>query len=497
MGNLQNMATDRKQNILIIDDDLLFCDMISQHLADINLNAIAVNTAADGLKVCAQQDVDIVLLDQKLPDGEGKDLCPSILSYNEQCKIIFITAHPSFENAVEAVRVGAHDYLPKPFELDELTFTINRALKTIDLEKFKQVQTYRNIREQEENILVGKEGGLKDVHHLIEVAADHDAPVLITGETGTGKTMIARSIHYRSSKKESTFISINCAALPENLIEAELFGFEKGAFTGAVTAKKGIFEMAEGGTLCLEEIGELPYHLQSNLLGVLDDGMIKRIGGQTLRPVNVRIIATTNVDLEKAVAAKDFRQDLFYRLSVLRIHIPPLRYRVDDIPQLCRFFMWEMAPASELLLSDEELTRLLDYPWPGNVRELKNVIERSIILRERSEIYPSKLLSTRPARRSYSHPLESRFRLIKNGGDPDLIELEKQYIAYMLDQNHNNHSWTAEALGVSRSTLIRKIKQYGIKPIVSRKTDDGSSEPDDPPISESDADSASYGDFEA
>ena len=241
---------------------------------------------------------------------------------------------------MKALKGGAYDYLTKPFELDELGLTVERAFRTAELEGIEQIQTYRREKEIEEAVLVGGPG-LDETVRLIELAAASESPVLITGETGTGKTLAAQAVHYRSKLASFPFISINCAALPENLIEAELFGYDKGAFTGAVAAKKGIFEMAEGGTLFLDEIGEMPLHLQAKLLSTIEEKTLKRLGSESFRRVNVRIIAATGIDLEKSLG-RTFRKDLYYRLSVIRIHLPPLRERRQDIPALCSTLLKRM-----------------------------------------------------------------------------------------------------------------------------------------------------------
>ena len=247
-----------KKTLLIIDDDRIFCEAVKEYLSGEMAEVLAVHTAAECLNVCSGRRIDVALLDQRLPDEEGYTLCPSILNYNNQTKIIFSTAYPSFDNAVKAIRAGAYDYLSKPFELEELSLAVKQAFRILDLEKVEQFQNYRNDKEIEDTVLIGSRGGLSEVQRLIDAATSVDAPVLITGETGTGKNVVARSIHYSSPVRKAPFISINCAAIPENLIEAELFGHDRGAFTGAAVSRKGIFEMAEGGTLFLDEIGEMP-----------------------------------------------------------------------------------------------------------------------------------------------------------------------------------------------------------------------------------------------
>ena len=441
-----------KKQLLIIDDDPLLCDTVKEALSDLNVQVVAAHTAEIGLRRCKSSSFDIVLLDQKLPDGHGLDWCTPILKCQDHAKIIFITAYPSFENAVQAIKVGAHDYLSKPFELGELRLAVTQALRTLDLERVEQVQRYKNKQEGNRTVLVGHRDGLRDVKRLVDLAANNQSSVLITGETGTGKTLVAKAIHFGGEHAGRAFISVNCAAIPENLMEAELFGYEKGAFTGAVAAKKGIFEMAAGGTLFLDEIGEIPRHLQSKLLGVLDDHQIKPLGGQSFKPVHVRVVAATNADLESAIQDGRFREDLYYRLSVVRIHIPALRERPQDLPDLCRHFIRIIATDSEVTLGVDELRSLSTYPWPGNVRELRNVVERAILLRQGPEIHPSHLLRTKVVPAGAATTLEANPEIMT------LKALEIRHIQSVLTQLDGNYTRTAKALGISRSTLMRKIK---------------------------------------
>ncbi len=451
------------KNLLIIDDDHFFCDLIRASLEEVFIKVIASHTKQEGLQVCQNRQIDVVLLDQKLPDGNGIDLCEPILSAWDQTKILFITAFPSFENAVRALRDGAFDYLSKPLNPEEVVIAVERAVRTLELERFEQVQRYKNKQNLDKNILIGINGDLADTHKLIELSSQNKASVLITGETGTGKSVVAKAIHYYREKSDNTFVGINCAALPENLIESELFGHEKGAFTGALTTKKGLFEMADGGTLFLDEIGEIPLHLQSKLLGILDEKTFRRVGGQCLQRVNVRIVAATNIDLEEAVKQKKFREDLYYRLSVLRIHVPPLRERKNDIAPLSNYFLHKDGGHSSLEMPLMELSNLQQYHWPGNVRELKNIIERSIILQENNQISPSRLLGQ--VHTSNSHSSLSNY----NSDQPlTLAQAEEKHIKKVLLMMDNNHTQTAQALGTSRSTLLRKLKSYQVLQAVSK-----------------------------
>jgi DNA-binding NtrC family response regulator len=451
-----NPELNKKKKLLVIDDDQIYCEAVSDFLAKESVQILIAHTAKDGLEICSREQIDIVLLDQQLPDAEGYTLCPIILKYNERTKIIFATAFPSFENAVKALQAGAHDYLTKPFELEELSLAVEQAFRTTELEGIEQIQTYRREKESEEAVLIGGPG-LAEIVRLVELAAASDSPVLITGETGTGKTLVAKAIHYRGAFASAPFVSINCAALPENLVEAELFGYEKGAFTGAAAAKKGIFEMAEGGTMFLDEIGEMPLHLQAKLLSAIEDKTVRRLGSESCRRINVRIIAATGVDLEQTLG-KTFRKDLYFRLSVIRIHLPPLRERRQDIPQLCAYLLSQMGYRSAVL-SEAEQTLLMQYEWPGNVRELKNILERAVILQRGSALRPSALLETAQSVQTASSPPS----VMTQDGMLTLDELEKLHIQKALDKLSGNLTQTAKTLGISLSTLKRKIKEYGLK----------------------------------
>lgn len=465
-------SSPARYNILIIDDDRLFCDIIRDAFGSRDFSVFTAHSRAEGLNACAAHKMDVVLLDQRLPDSEGHLLCPEIIRCNDETRIIFVTAFPSFDNAVRAIKEGAHDYLSKPFEIGELQLAVQRSLEIMELRRVKQFQSYRFDKERNDSVLVGNFGGRPDIRALIETAAAVESPVLVTGETGTGKNVVARAIHFQDAGKETPFISINCAALPESLIEAELFGHEKGAFTDARNMRKGIFELAKGGTLFLDEIGEMPPHLQSKLLGVLDEGKIRRLGGESFIPVNVRIIAATNADPELMIQEKKFRSDLFYRLSVIRITLPPLRDRLDELPELCDFFIRKMAGERQAYLAPGQIGILRRYSWPGNIRELRNLIERSLLLHH-IQLRPADFLTFSPSAPPLNpisssdaanpvHSINSAAR-VPLFATP-LAELEKKHILATLESFSFNLTRSAQALGVSLSTLKRKIRLYRQKP---------------------------------
>lgn len=449
-----------RKTLLVIDDDRVYGEAIRDYLMSESMEVLLATKASDGLTLCSLKKIDVVVLDQQLPDADGSTLCQPILSYNDQTKIIFATAFPSFDSAVTAIRAGAHDYLSKPFDLEELALAVKQAFRTLELERVEQVQNYRQRRDSEEAVIAGG-AGLAETLRLVDLAATTESPVLITGETGTGKSLIAKAIHYRSKASSLPFISINCAALPENLIEAELFGYEKGAFTGAVSAKRGIFEMAEGGTLFLDEIGEIPLHLQSKLLSAIEEKRVRRLGSESTRPVGARIIAATSIHLEDHLG-KSFRKDLYYRLSVVRIQVPSLRERRQDIPDLCRHLLEQLTGDRDLRLSDAENERLMSYDWPGNVRELRNILERAVLLQKSDGLAPSELLGKAvksPA--ALPHPAAQDVGNDDGGEILSLEEVERRHIERVVARLSGNYTRAAKALGISLSTLKRKMRAIG------------------------------------
>lgn len=455
------------REILVVDDDTLFCDSIKLAFDDEATVVTTANSVREARSHCSDRSFDIVLLDNQLPDGTGLELMPDILAGNDTAKIILATAFPTFDHAVKAIKEGAYDYISKPVDLDELSAAFDRAFQASRLQAVEQVAKYKNDKQKRESVLVGFSKDGARIRDLVERSAASEASVLITGETGTGKNVIAKMIHHLGHGPSSPMITINCAALPETLIESELFGIEKGAFTGATQTKKGLFELAEGGTLFLDEIGEMPATLQAKLLSALEDRKIRRVGGEKERSINVRVIAATNAEPEKAIEGGKFRSDLFYRLSVIRIHIPSLRDRIEDVPELCAHFVDKFAPGRKIRIPEAEMEVLCRYNFPGNVRELKNIIERSLILQEGDMIHPSQLVEVKtelpPTLETVNVGSDSS--LIQNGiaaGMP-LTELEKRYIIAVYEGHGRNLARASNALGISFSTMKRKLHSFGMR----------------------------------
>lgn len=450
MGRSAQTKAGTKATILLVDDDSLLCDALKEYLERDGYYVLIANTLHGAMDHCTRESIDLVLLDEKLPDGDGSAACSDIIHHNPGVKILFITGYPSFEHALCALRQGAHDYLAKPFELEHLLLVMTRLLQVSRLEHLERVETYRTDNDQRRTMLVGGSKAMEGIRSSIALAAQSDVPVLVTGETGTGKTVVARAVHLASHRRQNAFLSISCANLPENLVEAELFGWEKGAYTGAVQARGGLFEFANGGTVFLDEIGDMPLSLQPKLLTVLDDGEVRRVGGVRTKRLNVRVIAATNVDLRRATDVGAFRRDLYFRLNVLEIAIPPLREHPEDIPALCDHFLRMKCHRDNVRqLAAEEYERLVDHNWPGNIRELHNVIERSWIT-DASELRPSRFLDKTHARTEgpAAEQLDST-TLYPRESNTRLASLEKGHIRETLAACDGNRTRAAALLGVS------------------------------------------------
>jgi len=449
-------------SILVIDDKESMRQMLAKTLES---EGFEVDTARDGergLDKAKEKRFDLILTDLKLPKMDGLEVLSSIKDLDPEVAVIVMTAYGTIETAVQAIKQGAFDFLTKPFDVDHLHVLIQRALENRRL-------LAENILLREElahnsgfTEIIGKSEKMKEVTRLVKKVAYSDTTVLLLGESGTGKELFARAIHGLSPRKSGPYVAINCAAIPRELLENELFGSERGAYTGAVTRKMGKFEIAEKGTIFLDEIGDLDIALQAKILRVLQEKRFERLGGTKTINIDVRVIAASNFDLKKAIEKKDFREDLYYRLSVFPIPIPPLRERREDIPELADFFIRKYClemKKEKKALSKEALSLMDKYHWPGNVRELENTIERAIILCEGKKILPEHLAIRLPS--------NSEIRLREGAGLKEVsqyaqAEAERAMILRVLNQTRGNKRKTAEILKIDYTTLFEKIKKYNI-----------------------------------
>ncbi|MGQ9497362.1 MAG: sigma-54-dependent transcriptional regulator [Desulfotomaculales bacterium] len=447
--------------ILVVDDEESVCQMLRDVL---EAEGYAVSTALQPLeafKCLEQEEINAALVDIRMPDMDGLELFARIRDAGYRLPVILITAYGTTDTAIQAMKLGAFDYVLKPFNIEELLLTVKKAVEVDQMAR--QVKALRRelAGEAPEEELIGRSPAMLEVSKEIGRFADTDNTVLITGETGTGKELVAGALHRNSRRREGPFVRINCAAIPENLLESELFGHEKGAFTGATGRKLGKFELAEGGTIFLDEISEMSPAMQSKLLRVLQEKEFDRIGGTRTIRVDVRIIAATNRELAQMVRDGAFREDLYYRLNMVTIRVPPLRERKEDIPLLAEYFVRKAAAREEKPvqgIAPEALDLLVTYDWPGNVRELRNVCERAVILARGPVILPEDLPpSLQPEFRPDTGfaPRGATLREI-------LDDVERSVILRTLREHNYNRSKTAQALGINRRTLYNKLKEYGL-----------------------------------
>jgi len=456
--------------ILVVDDEPNYLVVLSELLKEEGFEVVTAQRGEDGLKVVEETDLDLVITDMRMPGMDGLELLKAIKSFNKDLPVVMITAFGEVEKAVVAMKAGAYNYLAKPFNNDELLLNIRKAIEHYTLLR-------ENLRLRDEArvrygfaSIVGKNARMQEIYQLIEKVAPTPASVLITGESGTGKELVARAIHINSPREKAPFISVNCAALPETLLESELFGHERGAFTGATSMRKGRFELADTGTLFLDEIGDIPLPLQAKLLRVLQERSFERVGGSRPINVNVRIITATNRDLKDEVDEGRFREDLYYRLNVLHIHLPPLRERADDIPMLTDHFINKFAKMlnkPKLRISGEALRYLAGLPWEGNVRELENTIERAAILCsgdviQTEDVHPDVAGSKMEANWAPDGDFE-KF-LPANLPLPEVLNgVEEQMIKRALQDAHFVQARAAESLGITKSLLQYKMKKYHLQ----------------------------------
>jgi DNA-binding NtrC family response regulator len=452
-----------KPSILIVDDDEVMRDTLSDVLRKREYDIYSVGSGGETFSIVRKNIIDLILLDMKLPDGDGLDVLKKIKEFDTEILVIIMTAYSDVQTAVSAMKSGAYHYINKPFDLEELKILIEKGLETKSLiNEVRRLHRQQNEGNQK-NQIFGVTSHIQYVKELIGmISKTNKTSVLIQGESGTGKELAANAIHYNSKRVQKPLMKINCSAIPDTLLESELFGYEKGAFTDAKATKKGLFELADGGTVFLDEIGDMKPFLQSKILRVIENQAFMRVGGEREIKVDVRIIAATNKDLESLVKEGLFRKDLYYRLKVMVVEMPPLRERKEDILLLSNLFIEEINReyAKNINgLTEDAKKIMIQYPWPGNVRELKNVIERAMILTDQAYISPKQLpfelrhkegmgpkaFETNPFEMNEMMPLE---------------EIEKIYLSNVLKKLDWNKSKASKILGVSRATLRAKVKKY-------------------------------------
>jgi DNA-binding NtrC family response regulator len=450
-----------KNRILLVEDDDSLRVTQTMYLEGEGFEVTAVGSGVEALRRIATDQYHAVVTDLRLDEVDGLEVLAAVKEKSPETEVILLTGFGSVDTAVEAMKAGAYDYLTKPVDPDDLVITLKKAVERLQLRR--QVAYLQKEVAQQAGIgqIVAVSPEMQRIMRLIQQVAQNDATVLIEGESGTGKELMARYIHHSGLRASGPFVAINCGALPENLLESELFGHVKGAFTGAIKDKKGLFEVADGGTLFLDEIGETSPSFQVKLLRVLEDGTFRRVGGTIEHRVNVRIIAASNKDLASLVPKGQFRRDLYYRLKVIPIYLPPLRKRVADIKPLAEHFVSHYGNhmgRRHSSLSAAAINRLQAHTWPGNVRELENAIERALIFCQGEEIQPSDL------------PLEAcmptveGFESAENSGDMSMETMEQAHITRVLEHCQWNRSCAARELRIGYNTLWRKMKKYGIKP---------------------------------
>ena len=453
------------ETILIVDDEKNYLTILSAILEEEGFEVLTAQSGQEALEIHKSSDLDLMLTDMRMPGMDGIELLEAIKNNDPDLPVIMMTAHGTVDKAVEAMQKGAYTYVLKPFDNERLIIYVKKAISM-----FQVVKENRRLRDAVESqyrfgSIIGKSKKMRDIFDTIQKVAPSSATVLIEGESGTGKELVARSVHFNSSRREKPFVAVNCSALAENLLESELFGHEKGAFTGAVATKKGRFELADGGTLFLDEIGELSQNLQVKLLRVLQEKVFERVGGIRTISVDIRILVATNKDLKQEMKAGRFREDLYYRLNVVHIVLPPLKVRQEDIRLLVNHFIEkyssERQSATPVIGVDQQVDRLFyDYSWPGNIRELENVIERVMILCQGDTIQVSDLP------KGFKDNVYNTLHLEGIPADAKLYDtlamIEKTLIERALKMSNNIQSHAAELLGIGKSGLNQKIKKYNL-----------------------------------
>lgn len=448
-------------NILIVEDDKGLRSSLKRSFSRRGHKVLDAATVSEASRLLREQKIDLVLADIRLPDGSGLDVLERAQDLDHEIAVVMMTAFPEVKTAVRAMKEGARDLIVKPFELEDLHLTVERAIETRELRR--EVQRLKHERQRRADVgeILGESPLIQQVRDQIHKVAVADSPVLVAGETGTGKELVAEAIHRCSLRSKGPLVKVNCSAFSEQLLESELFGHEKGAFTDARQARTGLFEMSEGGILFLDEISEMKPDLQAKLLRVVEGQPFRRVGGQREIRTNVRIIASTNRDLHALIQSRSFREDLYFRLNVFQIDVPPLRDRGSDVVLLARFFLHRSGaalrkPAIRLSSASEKI--LLAYKWPGNVRELRNVMERSAILWESGEVGLEHL-----PRELQASAFVRRHAVKESGAIPSLSDIEHSYVAHVVESVKGNLSEAARILCIARNTLKAKLGDVGAK----------------------------------
>lgn len=455
---VQLSSVERAASILVVEDDAAMRDLLTEELSDAGYDVQSAGGATSGLEIARSTRFDVIITDLRMPEMDGFDLIRGVRALPEQPHVVMITAFGSIETAIRAVKLGAFDYITKPFEIEELVLVVGKALSEREL-RSKVARLQREV-EQRFGLgnIIAHSPAMREVVSLVQRIASSTASVLITGESGTGKELVARGIHYNSTRAAGPFVGVNLAAVPEGLIESELFGHKRGAFTDARTDKTGLFVEADGGTMFLDEIGELALPLQAKLLRVLQEHEVRPVGATKNQRVDVRVVAATNKNLEEMLSDGSFREDLYYRLNVIHVDLPPLRTRPEDILPIAEHMLIQLGarqtPARTIRLAAEAQRLLLAYHWPGNVRELTNVLERGIALCHSDliseEDLPQHVRERRPA----------DFLGAAVARRMTLSELEREFIEAVLADEAGNKTRAAQRLGLDRKTLYRKLEEY-------------------------------------
>lgn len=446
--------------ILAVDDEVTILQSLSGILSDEGFEVLTASNGYEALKIIEEQSPDLVLLDIWMPGIDGIETLQEIKRTNPFLQVVIISGHGTIETAVKATKLGAYDFLEKPLSIEKVVVTINNAL---NFRRLEEENRYLRKKTLEKHSITGNSPPVQVLKKQIGVAAPTNAWILITGENGTGKELVARTIHQMSHRADKPLIDINCAAIPDELIESELFGHEKGAFTGSTSRKRGKFEVANGGSIFLDEIGDMSLKTQAKILRILQEQKFERVGGTRTLTVDVRVIAASNKDLEREIEKGTFREDLYYRLNVIPIEVPPLRNRTEDIPSLVETFLKGFAEEGHCgskTVTPRAIEHLKHYRWPGNVRELKNLVERLAIMTESGVIDEGDIPSSYKRKEAVAPEVEIfRVDSLKDAKK----EFEKMYILRRLSENENNVSQTADSIGIERSHLHKKIKSFGLR----------------------------------